>query len=260
LIDLSDCKACHMQDKKSIGPSYLDIAAKYPRGRENSNVLAAKIIKGGGGVWGEQAMAAHPQISDADAKKMVDYIFSLKDARQASLPPQGVYDAIAHTGKKEGAYIIQATYSDKGFKTAGSLSTTELKVLRSPKIKASTFDESKGASKFNVEQLGGDVAIATEDNSYIVFKDIDLTGIKSLTIGAFGQKGNTAGGKIEIRTGSPTGILLGEGTVAETNMMPLKIPLNKPPTAPTPVFFVFRNPNAEGKALFVVSTVEFVNK
>jgi cytochrome c len=260
LMDLSDCKSCHMTDKKSIGPSYLDIAAKYPRNRENTNVLSAKIIKGGGGVWGEQAMAAHPQISESDAKKMVDYIFSLKDAKLASLPTQGIYDAKAHVGKKEGAYIIQATYSDKGYKIAGSLSTTELKVLRSPKLRASTYDEGKGVGKFNVEQLGGEVAIASEDNSYLVFKDIDFTGIKSLTIGASSMKGNTVGGKIEVHIGSPTGALLGSAVVSESNILPVKIPLDKPPTAPMPVYFVFINPQNEGKPLFAVSTLEFVNK
>jgi cytochrome c len=206
-------------------------------------------------------MAAHPQISENDAKKMVDYIFSLKDAKQASLPAQGVYDAKAHVGKKEGAYIIQATYSDKGNKTAGSLSTTELKVLRSPKIKANTFDESQSVGKFNVEQLGGEVAIASADNSYLAFKELDLTGIKSLTIGAFSQKANTAGGKIEIRAGSPTGELLGEGSVSDSNIMPVKIPLTKPPSAPMPsIYFVFKNPKNEGKPLFALTTIEFLTK
>jgi cytochrome c len=262
LVDLSDCKACHMQDKKSIGPSYLDIAAKYPRNRDNNILLANKIIKGGGGVWGEQAMAAHPQISENDAKKMVEYIFSLKDAKQASLPAQGVYDAKAHMGKKEGAYIIQATYSDKGNKdkTAGSLSTTELKILRSPKIRATTFDAASGMDKRNVEQLGGDVAIVMNDNAHLVFNDIDLTGIKAISIGAALPKEYAVGGTVEVRTGSPTGILLGSGKLSLSDVAPLKIPLDKPPTAPAPIYLVCRNPQNDGKMLFMLTTVEFLNK
>ena len=76
LIDLSDCKACHAQDKKSIGPAYLDIAKKYPRTNQNVNYLAEKIIQGGGGAWGEQAMSAHPQLTKNEARDKVEYILS----------------------------------------------------------------------------------------------------------------------------------------------------------------------------------------
>ena len=207
-------------------------------------------------------MAAHPQISESDARTISDYILSLKDAKKASLPIQNDYEATAHKGKKEGAYIIQATYSDRGNQTMGSLTATDLYVLRSPKIKASTFDESKAASKFNVEQLGGEVAIASENDSYIAFKDIDLTGIQSLSISAFSMKGSTAGGKIEVHLGSPTGALLGNVDVPDGNMAPLKIVLNKPPTPPMPttVYFVFKNPDSGGKPLFAVNTIEFFEK
>ena len=44
----------------------------------NIELLAVKIIKGGGGVWGDIPMAPHPAISTDDAKEMVRYILSLK--------------------------------------------------------------------------------------------------------------------------------------------------------------------------------------
>lgn len=262
LIDLSDCKSCHFPDKKNIGPSYIDIAKKYPTNGTNIRMLAEKIVKGGGGVWGEQAMAAHPQISDADAKTIAEYILSLKDAKKASLPIQNNYDATAHKGKKDGAYIIQASYSDKGTKEIGSLTTTDMLVLRSPKIKAVSYDDAKSISKFTVEQLGGEVAIATENNSYLVFNDIDLTGIQSLSLGAFSQKANTVGGTIEVYIGSPTGTPLGSGNVPIDNLAPVKIVLNKPSTAPMPtkLYLVFKNPQNDGKPLFGISTIEFLDK
>ena len=262
LIDLSDCKSCHFPDKKNIGPSYIDIAKKYPTNGTNIRLLAQKIIQGGGGVWGEQAMAAHPQISDGDARTISEYILSLKDAKKASLPIQNNYTATAHTGKKEGAYIIQATYSDKGNKQMGSLTTTDMVVLRSPKIKASSYDDAKDVSKFTVEQLGGEVAIASTNNAYIAFNDIDLTGIQSMSIGAFSQKANTVGGKIEIHIGSPTGALLGSSDVPAENLAPLKIILNKPPKAPMPttLFIVCKNPANDGKPLFALSSIEFLDK
>jgi cytochrome c len=115
--------------------------------------------------------------------------------------------------------------------------------------------------KFSVEALGGEIAVATEDNSFFAFDNIDLTDIKSVILGAFTQKENAVGGKIELRVGSPTGILVGEAEVRENNMVPVKIPLNKPPTgAPTKLYFVFKNANTGGKAICGVSTIEFSNK
>jgi cytochrome c len=261
LIDLSDCKSCHAMDKKSIGPSYMDVAKKYPTNRENVQVIAAKIQKGGGGVWGEQAMAPHPLINDADAKKIAEYILGLKDVKKASLPIQGTFEGTDHKGKKEGAYIIQASYSDKGNKGIGPLSMSNMKVLRSPIIKAVTYDEIKGGMKYLSDRLG-EVAAIGEDNAFINFKDIDLTGINAINLGVFSIKGSTVGGKIEIRLGSPTGTLLGAVDVPEVNVAPLKVPLNKPPQPPMPqtIYFLFRNPQNQGKPLMVLSTIEFMTK
>lgn len=78
LISKSDCMGCHKIDKKLIGPSYLEIAKKYPANDKNINYLSDKIIKGGTGVWGQIPMSGHATIKKDDAKKMVKYILSLK--------------------------------------------------------------------------------------------------------------------------------------------------------------------------------------
>ncbi|MBA4058083.1 MAG: hypothetical protein C0490_25420, partial [Marivirga sp.] len=112
LIEKSDCKSCHTIDQKSAGPAYKDVAAKYKTQTNAIGLLAAKIIKGGAGVWGTTEMAAHPQISVDDAKKMVEYILSLgEDKVERKLPLSGSVIA----GKEEdGVYILTATYFDKG--------------------------------------------------------------------------------------------------------------------------------------------------
>src|SRR5690606_14193716 len=46
--------------------------------------LAAKIIAGGTGVWGEQAMTAHPALTQIDAEEMVKYILSLADSNNGT--------------------------------------------------------------------------------------------------------------------------------------------------------------------------------
>jgi cytochrome c len=79
LLETLDCKACHKEMEKSVGPAYKDVAAKYSKDKQaDVDHLVNKIINGGSGVWGETAMPAHPGISKEDAKKLVDYIFSVK--------------------------------------------------------------------------------------------------------------------------------------------------------------------------------------
>ncbi|WP_379084321.1 c-type cytochrome [Pedobacter sp. UC225_65] len=78
LIVKSDCVGCHHTENKLIGPSYKDIAAKYPATEANISLLAGKMIKGGKGVWGPVPMTPHSKITEDDAKLMTKYILSLK--------------------------------------------------------------------------------------------------------------------------------------------------------------------------------------
>ena len=78
LIEASDCRTCHKDDAKLIGPAYKEVAAKYPSNDANIKTLAEKIIKGGQGNWGEIPMAGHPNVSQEDAEAMVRYILSMK--------------------------------------------------------------------------------------------------------------------------------------------------------------------------------------
>lgn len=73
-----NCNTCHKIDEKLIGPSYKDIANKYENSDEIVSKLAKKVIEGGQGVWGEVPMAAHPELSEADAKAIVKYILTFK--------------------------------------------------------------------------------------------------------------------------------------------------------------------------------------
>jgi cytochrome c len=77
-LKTSDCTSCHMVERKIVGPSYADVAAKYENTEENVSMLAAKVIAGGVGVWGEIAMPAHPSVTEEDAKDMIRYVLLLK--------------------------------------------------------------------------------------------------------------------------------------------------------------------------------------
>lgn len=76
LIEGADCLTCHKMDTKLVGPSYQEVAAKYTEA--DVDKLATKIIEGGKGVWGEIPMTAHKGMSPDNAKKMVEYILTLK--------------------------------------------------------------------------------------------------------------------------------------------------------------------------------------
>lgn len=73
-----NCMACHAVDKKLVGPSYKDVAAKYAGQKDAVDKLAVKVIKGGAGAWGPVPMPANSQVSDADAKKLVAWILAMK--------------------------------------------------------------------------------------------------------------------------------------------------------------------------------------
>jgi cytochrome c len=78
LAKKNNCLACHTVDKKLVGPSFRDVAAKY-RGDAGAEArLMDKIAKGGGGVWGAMAMPANPKISEADRGVLAKYVLSLK--------------------------------------------------------------------------------------------------------------------------------------------------------------------------------------
>lgn len=78
LIAKSDCMGCHTEKAKIIGPSYADIALKYPANSKNITLLANRIIKGSKDVWGTIPMTAHAKLPKADAEEMVKYILSIK--------------------------------------------------------------------------------------------------------------------------------------------------------------------------------------
>ncbi|WP_047541102.1 c-type cytochrome [Methylotenera versatilis] len=78
LAQKSGCLACHSIDKKVLGPSYKDIAAKYKGDKSAEAKLVAKVKTGGSGVWGPMPMPANsPQVKDDDIKTIVQWILSM---------------------------------------------------------------------------------------------------------------------------------------------------------------------------------------
>lgn len=77
-----NCLGCHQIDRKVVGPAYQDVAAKYAGQKDAATALAAKIIAGGAGVWGQLPMPANPQVTEAEARQLTQWILGLKPPKQ----------------------------------------------------------------------------------------------------------------------------------------------------------------------------------
>jgi cytochrome c len=76
LAQASGCMVCHGVDKKIIGPSYKDIAAKYRNDKGAAANLFKKVKGGGKGVWGEVPMPPNPHVKDDDINTLVKWILA----------------------------------------------------------------------------------------------------------------------------------------------------------------------------------------
>lgn len=300
LIARSDCKSCHLVDKKSVGPAYIDVARRYKGNTKEQERIAKKIITGGAGVWGDHAMSAHPQIQEADAALMVKYIMGLAETQKVSnaLATNGEFKEVIPTGDNgRGGYLLRVAYKDKGTPHLGALTSEKILVLRNPTLDPEKADVSNHTQVMTTPSRSFNIVA---DSGYVGYKQIDLTDIQSIDflIQAPPRIG-AVGGVIEVRLDSPTGKLIGQtdlivpvhidrqavmAKLAAQNTKGKKS--NDPPTAASidfnamrrlmsiskvakldatsglhDVYFVFRNPKAEpGQILVQVVQSTFMSK
>ena len=77
LAKAKNCMSCHAVDKKLVGPSYKDVAAKYKGDAAAAEALATKIKAGGKGVWGQIPMPPN-NVTPEEAKKLATWVLSQK--------------------------------------------------------------------------------------------------------------------------------------------------------------------------------------
>lgn len=70
------CMGCHAVDRKLVGPSFRQIAARYKGDASAQAKLQAKVRNGGSGVWGAIPMPSHPGMSDADIRTVVAWVLA----------------------------------------------------------------------------------------------------------------------------------------------------------------------------------------
>ncbi|MFB9293748.1 PQQ-dependent sugar dehydrogenase [Persicitalea jodogahamensis] len=199
LLEKSDCKACHQINQKSVGPAFTDVSNKYRTDPGALARLANKVITGGGGVWGDMAMNAHPQLSKEEATEIVKYVLAIGEA-QTSLPPQGSKVLQEHTQEsKPGLYQLTASYTDGGGGGIDPLTNYTSLWLRPAQVEVEQLDSLYLLKK---ERSG---LSNLKNGAVFVMKDIDLKNIKTLT---FRYSVPDDGLKVEVRSGSSTGKVL----------------------------------------------------
>ncbi|MEM8568452.1 MAG: PQQ-dependent sugar dehydrogenase [Bacteroidota bacterium] len=202
LMEGSDCKACHALNAASVGPSFVQISERYANNSSNISILSEKVLKGGVGVWGDKLMSAHPQHTKAEAKAMVSYILALKQAPSSGqdLPLSGIIST-DKVGDKD-LLILTSSYLDKGANEQAAISREVRKIFRPTLVPAVDYDYSKRIKAKPYNEQGDLYAEVALNGCFIGFKEIDLTGVKTIRVKIRSTSDWVA---VEARQGRPDG-------------------------------------------------------
>ena len=207
-----DCKSCHKEADKSVGPAFIDVSKKYGKDPNALTYLSQKIIKGGSGVWGAVAMAAHPTLSQQDVHQIVGWVLSLsnKAAIKKSLPQTGTVVPPANQ-KPSSVLVLSASYTDKGGNNIKALTGNGAASLNSSTIAFTGKEKVEGFTFYKYNGMNMIVFPATEGS--FALDNIDLTGIHSILLTSRWQTAPKKGLNFEARLDAPDGKLLGKGTL-----------------------------------------------
>ncbi len=224
LMKRSTCFACHTLNDKSQGPPYTEVAKRYAADPKAPEALAAKIISGGTGIWGEAQMMPNPQHDLAQTRLMVAWVLSLAKDRSKALVPgsSGAFKTIGapRSGKDSGVYILSATYNDNPppaeteETVVRSLSADATLQVRAPKVEAEHFEGQDGVQIVEVEdEGGGQMVTAIDDGDSLTLRQVNLKGISAISVRGALPEGEIS---IEVRTGAKDGSLLATLPFAST--------------------------------------------
>ena len=72
------CLGCHQPASKLVGPAFLSVAERYQSLDDPVAYLSVTIRQGGRGRWGAVPMPAQPQVSEDEARRLAQWILSLR--------------------------------------------------------------------------------------------------------------------------------------------------------------------------------------
>lgn len=291
LVQKNNCLSCHSEDKKLVGPSFQDVAMKYKGNPDAFEILSKSILEGGSGKWGDTPMPPQPTLNNPEIAQIIDYILEINsDGASLHLGTSGQYqtkaydkrggggrlDSYFRTPLEMGSYVFLASYTDGGSNEKANLELEgkDYFLLRFPVLapEDADFFSEKGISYTPSTNDPG--FIFTGNGGYIGFKQIDLTGINQVKIGApnrFWHWSHFIGAIIEIRLGSTDGQVIGEPFTippapkgekgpffGEAMGAPAIIDVSKAEGIHD-LYIVVKNPQAkESDALVLMTGIEFI--
>lgn len=212
LTQTLDCKSCHKENEKSIGPSFMQVAQKYAKDANAVTYLGQKIVKGGGGIWGETAMAAHPNLPEGDVQQIVQWVLSLSNQAglKKSLPQSGTITPPANT-KPGAALVLSASYTDKGGNNIKSLTGRSTAILSSNTVMFKGTEKMNGFVPYSYN--GSYIMVLPKGSGWFAVDSIDLTGVSSVGMMVGWQNPPKYGYDFELRLDVPDGKVLGTGSL-----------------------------------------------
>ncbi|MGW6958125.1 PQQ-dependent sugar dehydrogenase [Streptomyces chartreusis] len=152
--------------------------------------------------------------------------------------------------------VIDAEYTDKGGNGQPALTTHDQRIIQPSHRQAEHYGDSSGVQIVeHTPAHGGKTVGLIENGDWISFKPYNLANARTFTARVSSAG---AGGTIEVRTGSPTGTLLGTVTAPVTGgwetFQDVTASLSNQPTASTPLYLVFKGGSG---ALFDVDEFSF---
>ncbi|MGW5470259.1 carbohydrate-binding protein [Streptomyces chartreusis] len=152
--------------------------------------------------------------------------------------------------------VIDAEYTDKGGNGQPALTTHDQRIIQPSHRQAEHYGDSSGVQIVDhAPAHGGKTVGLIENGDWISFKPYNLANARSFTARVSSAG---AGGTIEVRTGSPTGTLLGTVTAPVTGgwetFQDVTASLSNQPAASTPLYLVFKGGSG---ALFDVDEFSF---
>ncbi len=259
LIEKNTCKSCHVIDKKSVGPAFIDIAKRYDNDEKTTQMLISKIRKGGNGNWGEQNMSAFPDLPENELRMMVRYILDL-DKNQENLPKEGILNFHQHQPDEQGKYTLSIAYTDKGTAKTKRLTSQQIWVWQFPKLEAELYDQANRVQKQNVHAPSYQFVHQLKDGSWLMFKNIDLQGIKKATLRV---ASTGAGYTLQIRQGKPDGQIVGEMQVPNKekrdNWEEFTLPIANASSGKQDLYITFSHTDKEAKHYCSMDWIAFSN-
>lgn len=219
LMRRSDCLSCHTLGSPAIGPAFRQIAERYRGDKTARAMLAAKIISGGAGVWGQVVMAPHPQHTQDEVDAMAAWILALQPpgGRLLDGGGSGVLSAPGVPERKAGGrLVLNASYTDRGANGQPAQTGSARLVLHARRTRAVLFDASHAVEVMEVATLRRSRRVCAQlgVGSHLRFAAVDLAGIARVACEVSASVGH--GGVLELRADRPDGPLVGRVAIPVT--------------------------------------------